>query len=399
MAVPARRTTSPAVFRNAASSTLIGIAILFLMFVGRQQFWSWRLALFGGLGGLLAYAFSHGLDHTVGDRIRRRDIVPANLVGVPLYLVAGCIAVLLATTILKALDLMPFDFGPQDYKIGLGVAGTISIVVGLLFYSSHVLRERLRESVERIKEQEFAEKELEIARAIQRRLLPPAEIEGDGYRVTARNLPARYVAGDFYDVFRLADGSLGLVVADVSGKGVGASLIMASAKAVLPLIAEGKSAAAALQELNRKLFAELASREFVALAFARFSPASGRLELGNAGLPDPYVLRPNKAPETLSVPGSRLPLGARDRVVYESLSTTLAPGDRVLFVTDGLPEALLPSGEPLGYERFAGMLSSTDAEPSAWLDRLLSDVREATSAVLDDDWTALLLEARPAERR
>src|SRR6266508_3335552 len=161
-----------------------------------------------------------------------------------------------------------------------------------MFYSFHVLKDRLETSVARIKEQEFAEKELELARSIQRRLLPPEELSGAGYRVAARNLPARFVAGDFYDVFRLSDGSLGVAVADVSGKGMGASLIMVSVKAVLPFIAEGRGAATTLTELNRRLSGELAPREFVAMAYARFEPRRGELELANAGLPDPYLVRP-----------------------------------------------------------------------------------------------------------
>ena len=253
-------------------------------------------------------------------------------------------------------------------------------------------------AVEKIKEQEFAEKELALARSIQSRLLPPPELAGSGYRISARNLPARFVAGDFYDVFRLSDGALGVAVADVSGKGIGASLIMASVKAVLPLIAEGRGAAATLTELNRRLSGELAPREFVALAYARFQPESGRLELANAGLPDPYRLRPGELAEPLGAPGTRFPLGALRDTAYDSLSLTLAPGERLLFLTDGLPEAPTASGHPLGYEALAGLLPPLDGEPPGdMLERLFAAVREATQPTLEDDWTALVLEARTSE--
>src|SRR4051795_13213030 len=120
------------------------------------------------------------------------------------------------------------------------------------------MQERLAESVARLKEVEFAERELELARDLQSRLLPPPEIDGEGYRVAARNLAARVVAGDFYDVFRLAGGARGPpaggrgVVSASCGRGAAAagpggaggagggpppSLIMASAKARLPLLA------------------------------------------------------------------------------------------------------------------------------------------------------------------
>ena len=257
-------------------------------------------------------------------------------------------------------------------------------------------RNAFAQSVERLKEAEFAEKELELARSIQQRLLPPDAIEGDGYRVSARNLPARFVAGDFYDVFHQADGTVGLVIADVSGKGIGASLIMASVKAVVPLVASDKTAAETLTRLNRKLSAELAPRDFVALCFSRYAPADGILEIANAGLPDPYRLSAGGAVEPLSVPGPRLPLGARRDVVYESLTVTVAPGQRVLFLTDGLPEAPDAAGDPLGYETLSRLVSSAAAAPGDLVDRLLDSVRAASPGALQDDWTVLLLERRAA---
>src|SRR6266496_2558610 len=265
-----RRDWLAAVARNAAISISAGVAFVFLVLVSRQELWGWRLALWGGLGGFLTYASCHFLDATVGDRVRRWNLLPGKLVGVPLYFVGGCFGELAATALLKALKLLPFTMNGRDLRLSLLIGGGVSIVIGLLFYSFRILRRRLEESVERIKEQEFAEKELALARSIQSRLLPPQELEGEGYRIAARNLAARFVAGDFYDVFRLSDGALGVAVADVSGKGMGASLIMASVKAVLPLIAQGRGTAATLTELNHKLFGELAPREFVALAYARF---------------------------------------------------------------------------------------------------------------------------------
>src|SRR5262249_46876865 len=159
---------------------------------------------------------------------RRWKVLPDAAVGIPLYFIGGIAGFLATTAILQVAGLMPFRLSPRDLRLSLAISGGVSIFIGLLFYSFHVLRSRLEESVARIKEQEFAEKELELARSIQSRLLPPEEVSGEGYRVAARNLAARFVAGDFYDVFRLSDGSLGVAVADVSGKGMGASLIMAS---------------------------------------------------------------------------------------------------------------------------------------------------------------------------
>jgi len=241
-------------------------------------------------------------------------------------------------------------------------------------------------------QQELAEREITLARDLQQRLLPPPEIDGDGFRIAARNLPAHFVAGDFYDVFRLADGSLGLVVGDVAGKGLGASLLMASVKAMLPLLAEGRSPAETLRQLTRRLAGELSSREFVALAHARFDPKSGHLALANAGLPDAYVLRGASAPEALGVPGPRLPLGVRAEVPYEQWEGTLAPGQSLLLLTDGLPEALTEAGEPLGYGPLEALFPPLAPSPAAWLDALLAAVGKAIREGQDDDWTTLVLE-------
>lgn len=389
-----RRRSVLGIARNAAISAASGVAFVFLVCASRPNLWSWRLVLWGGVGGAIVYAFCHFLDFAVGDRIRRRKIVPDAVVGIPLYFVGGTAGFLATTMLLEAAGIMPFQLSPADLRFSLLISGAVSIFIGVLFYSFHLMGRRLEASVARIKEQEFAEKELELAREIQSRLLPPEEVSGEGYRVAARNLAARFVAGDFYDVFRLSDGSLGVAVADVSGKGIGASLIMASVKAVLPLIAEGKGAAGTLTELNRRLSRELAPREFVAMCYARFDPLRGDLEIANAGLPDPYLLGPGSRVEALSVPGPRLPLGARGNLEYESLAVRLSPGGRLLLFTDGLPEAPTAEGEPLGYEALAGLLSGLETgQPGAALDGLFEKVRRATGPLLEDDWTGLILEA------
>ena len=284
------------------------------------------------------------------------------------------------------------------------VVGVASAVAGLVIYTFAVLQERLTRSAVRLKEAEFAEKELELARQIQERLLPEGDLSGPGWRIGARNLAARWVAGDFFDVFASGDGTLRLAVADVAGKGIGASLIMATVKAVLPQAAQGRGPAATLTELNERLArARKAGRlrrgEFVAMVLARYDPATGLLEIANAGMPDPYRLRDGAPPESIPVPGARFPLGSWNDPAYEETSLTLSPGDRVLFVSDGLPEAPTPEGTPLGYEALARSLPAVGEDaPGAWLERLFEVVRSASREVRDDDWTALLLEHRGENR-
>jgi serine phosphatase RsbU (regulator of sigma subunit) len=305
-----------------------------------------------------------------------------------------------------------FDPWPRMGPAPMLVFGGIAVVVGLLFEAYGRLRFRLEQSVAELKEREFAEKELATARAIQRRLLPPETAEGNGYRLAALNLPARVVAGDFYDFFPVSDGSLVVAVADVSGKGMGASLIMASTKAMLQLVAAERATADALVELNRRLHADLARREFVALLLLRFHPETGEVELANAGLPDPYLLGPEQPPKPVEASGPRLPLGVRPDVAYRGTRFVVPPGHRLLLFTDGLAEARDERDEPFGYDRLSaslaapGLLRAVDDERTLrdWLDAVAGLVAPGEGRSLEDDCTVVVLErpraaGRLSERR
>jgi len=244
--------------------------------------------------------------------------------------------------------------------------------------------------------QELGRRELEMARDVQRRLLPPSEVAGAGWEVAARCLPARVVAGDFYDILRHPDGSVDVVVADVAGKGFAASLIMASVKAMLPFVTADCGVAESLVQLNGRLALELGRGEFVALTLARYRPSDWQVELSNAGAPDPYLMRPGQPPQPLSVPGPRLPLGVREHIAYASRTVEVGVDDRLLLLTDGLPEARDTEGEPMGYQALESMLSEQplSESPSSWLAGLFDSVQQRTVRAPEDDWTAAMLAPR-----
>jgi serine phosphatase RsbU (regulator of sigma subunit) len=304
-------------------------------------------------------------------------------------LLGGALGLLSGVWLLGA----PMTF--RELLVGQGrgivvVAAVTALVAGIAFRAFEILRTRLARTIEQLKEAEWAEKEIELARSIQTRLLPPPLVEDELFTIAACNLPARYVAGDFYDIVRLEDGSVVIAAADVAGKGLGASLIMASVKAVLPFVAR-EGAQQAMVTLNEKLVRELGRREFVALAFARFTPADGTLELLNAGFPDPYVVS-GSGVRALVATGPRLPLGVRSGIAYETLRTNIARGERVVFVSDGIPEA--PArGEPLGYERLVAILAATNGNVRGmeWLDHFIAEVHAIVDERIEDDWTAVVL--------
>jgi serine phosphatase RsbU (regulator of sigma subunit) len=387
MSEPATRPFSLSLPRDLLVSILIGCCITLVVHFpsgALPSLQQWTVAV---VISLSIYATARVLFRLLSPWIGRSEGVRQKVLVVGIMVVAGPLGYILGGSAEMLIRTGRVELPWRLLFLPLLVITGICIMIGLTLHTFDRQSERLAENVARLKEAEFAERELHLARGLQSRLLPPPEIEGEGYRIAARNLPARVVAGDFYDVFPLAGGALGVVVADVAGKGMAASLIMASVKAMLPLVAAGRTPEETLRELNRRLAAELSPREFVALAYARFDPAAGTLALANAGLPDPYLLPLSGPAQAVAVPGPRLPLGVRREVEYRSQDLSLALGERLLFLTDGLAEAPTAAGEPLGYDAFAGLLDGLGS-----LDDLLERVRSATSPNLEDDWTALLLE-------
>lgn len=307
-----------------------------------------------------------------------------------LMFLAGALGWLLAYSTLPLLSWGRWRISTYDWRIALSFAGTIGLLTGLAVYSYAMLRQRLETSLRQVKEYEVAQRQLEDARALQTRLLPPRSLSGPGYCLTARNVAAELVAGDFYDVFPWPDGGLGLAVGDVAGKGMSASLIMATVKARLPLLAS-EGVARTLERLNETLRRELRQREFVALCLVCFDPATGKAELANAGMPDPYLFSRKGPRRSVVVSGPRLPLGLRAGVGYEATTVELAPGDQFLLFSDGLPETEAERDEVLGYEAFERLLPDQPV-PRSWIDDLFARLETIGGPSPTDDRTALLLE-------
>jgi Stage II sporulation protein E (SpoIIE) len=369
--------------RNGAVATFIGAAVSSFYAVAKWPDGFWTIIFIGAVIGAVTFFCVRTMQAAVSILTRSTGLtwqrtvnifasVLAGVAGAMLGLVAGVRLVGGRMTIGEVLEGRGIPFVLATTVIALGSS--------FVFHWFQRLQTRVRETA-------WAERELEMARAIQERLLPPPRFEGDGFSIAARNLPASFVAGDFYDFVRNDDGSVTIVVADVAGKGMGASLIMASVKAVLPFVAR-ESVAETMQLLNRKLVAELSKREFVALLCARYEPATRTITIANAGCPDPYVVRDGRA-EAVVVPGTRLPLGLRDDARYDAAAVQLREGDRVVFLSDGIPEAPRSNGEPLGYDETARLIGETRGELEAFLAAVRGRV---VVERLADDWTAVVLD-------
>ena len=298
----------------------------------------------------------------------------------------GCIYAIAGYTTLILLALLIAVVSADNVQI-TGVSALASLIafagLGIL---GGLMFARFRSAEEDRRRSALERQQLELARDLQQRLLPPALVENERYRITARNIPAQYIAGDFYDYVPLGDGRVLLILADVAGKGVSAGLIMATVKAMIPLLAaEQPNPAPLLGRLNERLAGGLPAREFVAMALALYDAERGTVTVANAGLPDPILVSTGRA----VVPqGPRYPIGIRKILAYESVTEKLAPGERLILFSDGLPEAPV-RGEPLGYERLGTEVQRSGGD----LDTLFLAL-DKLGAAHDDDWTAVMLEAR-----
>ena len=365
---------------------LVGIAITFFETGGTREMPEVTTFARNALIGTLVTLFSRLLETMLSWAIQQSRI--AVVFRATLYAIGGWLGYFMAVGLSNtfgSVDRDDFNVGSYHFAYSTIATGLLAVLIGFVLHHNQKRNDRLRASIERLKEHEFAEKELEIARAMQQRLLPPEEIERDGYRVSARTEAAHLVGGDFYDVIRLGDGAVAVLAADVSGKGIAASLLMASCKAAVPFLAATGGASDVMSALNATLYDQLHRREFVAMTFCRFVPATGELEVVNAGMPDPMIIDASGNVRVLSFTGERLPLGSMRGTRYDATQVTLKPGDRLLMFSDGLPEAMVGDA-PLGYERVEEIVAS-----SATVDDVMAYISNE-GLKIEDDLTLVMLE-------
>lgn len=243
------------------------------------------------------------------------------------------------------------------------------------------------------------ERELEFARRIQINLMPLTPPQPPGCEIATAYRAARMVGGDFFDVFELPawPGSFGLVVADVTGKGLTGALMMAFTRAVLRSAAyNGSGPSDALERTNRVLVHEARTGLFVTALAARLDPTAGILTWSSAGHEAPLHVRASDCEVVELAAGGHL-LGMAEGAAEPDRSIQLEPGDLVLLMTDGITDALRGDGERFGDARLRAVLASASRGPaSETVSRILAEV-DAFAGATDqaDDMTLLAIRRLP----
>ena len=264
-------------------------------------------------------------------------------------------------------------FRPQQLKVLQTLCSHIAVAVQ---------NARLFQQVQQ--ERELMNRDALEARTIQQALLPRSSPYIPGFAVSGLCVPVGAVGGDWYDFIPLHDGCWGLVLADVSGKGTAAALLMAATRGVLRSLAEAScTPSEVLQKLNQLLVEDLPPARFVTMVYAVLDPAKRTLTLASAGHLQPLLIHGDEARFLQTEAGLPLGLALGE---YSEAEIQLKPGCRVVFYSDGITEATNPYEEEYGELRLKEHL----LQPGTCGESLLADVRSFVNGFgLRDDATVI----------
>jgi phosphoserine phosphatase RsbU/P len=247
--------------------------------------------------------------------------------------------------------------------------------------------------VERERERQRMEQEINIARDIQQALLPRDFREFPHLAVTGFNLPCLSVGGDYFDVFPLGDGRTAFLIADVSGKGLGAALLTTMLQGALSGMTLGTDPARVFNHVNRFLCDHSEVGRYATMFFGTLDQ-DGHLEFINAGHPSPFLIRRGVAEEAFTE-GS-YPVGLVPEAEYTAACLKLEPGDTLLLFSDGVTEAMDPDEQMFGIPRLKQLLTGLTECPLEQIQKCVLEAVEnfARGAHQADDLTLLIVRYR-----
>ncbi|MDX2152804.1 MAG: PP2C family protein-serine/threonine phosphatase [Bryobacteraceae bacterium] len=371
----------------AAQREVLAVTVVVSLLVGIFLGGGWEQAVRTLMITSIYAGITGNLMRLAGPRVGRwamRFGTPLNYLLLTVSLAGlGAIGAGLSASVLSGINEAMGLFTPSALRVIARMSLQLSVLVSVIVGIVTTLAERRRAELEQTIEQQEAE--FQRAKEIQVGLLPASLPALPGYLASGHWKPARSVGGDYYDLWLIPDGAAGLCMADVSGKGAAAALLMANLQAAVKVTATTRFSPADLCfRLNRVLKANLGRGRFVTMFVADLDLATHRLTYANAGHNPPLLLRRSGVLEELK--GTGPALGVLSTARYREASVVIEPGDRLLLFTDGLPEAGIEAGAPLGEEGVAEALRYSP-DPQA----LIRGLESKVEGKLHDDVTMLAL--------
>lgn len=301
----------------------------------------------------------------------------------------------------KVRSVMAVPLQTGERAIGLIYVDTGSLIrpfaqedLDLLTVMANVAAIRIEQArlIEVEQSEKLMESELAAASEIQRNLLPADNPACDGYEIAGYNLPCHTVGGDYYDFVPYSDGRLALVVGDVAGKGLAASLMMSSLQARVHMLVEScPDPANALTVLNRNVAKRCPPGKFITFFYGLLDPATGKLQYANAGHNYPLLIRADGT--SVCLIGHGMVMGILENSKYQTFEAELAPGDMLALFSDGVTEARTADNDEFGESRLAGFLTARRDRPASQIiDELVTYVRDwSGEVVFADDFTMVIV--------
>jgi sigma-B regulation protein RsbU (phosphoserine phosphatase) len=239
----------------------------------------------------------------------------------------------------------------DDLEVLLMLASQVAIIIEKVMLHEQLIEKKRLEG------------QLEVARQVQLELLPPRDPDIEGYDISAYNFPTEEVSGDYYDWVKIFDDQIGIVIADVSGKGVPAAILMAFLRASLRAATHiGYSTHISMAKVNYLLWESIERNQFVTAFYGILDAAKNTMAYSIAGHNPPLLL--NAAGTSRFLENGEQPLGMFRETRYHEYYLELEPGDVLVLYTDGATEASSPSGEEFGRERLAQAIKENYDKPA-----------------------------------
>jgi len=327
-----------------------------------------------GKDGMVGHVAASGQMHYAPDVSKDPYYIPCEAstrseVAIPLHVAGRLVGVFTASH--PELDAFP----PEQLRLLQALCSHVAVAVNNARRFQHEQHKR-----------QALSRETHEARAIQQALLPKSSPYIPGFAVSGITIPAGALGGDWYDFIPLDHGRWGLVLADVSGKGTAAALLMSATRGMLRSLAETKcSPAEVLSKLNRLMTEDFPAGRFVTMVYAILDPGARTLTFANAGHLRPLLVEGAEARFLDTVRGMPLGIGPGE---YSEVEVRLREGSRVVFYSDGITEAVNPAEEEYGDKRLESFVLANEATP----EHILEDVRTfADGAGFRDDATVVFV--------